>query len=229
MKKFKDKSLTHLSAALFYSALQAFTNRVDVLKSVNDHLSGMIDQLVTLWARYDESYKNLLKSELGKGISELDAERDRLIDLLLSIAELWEQQVDNEVFYKHGRHLCQVFRDFDLHAGESVELENHKIFEMEKVLRASVVLTDAVQAMGLTALNVQLNELNCAIADMTRKDPHTQIVLLVDGTKSARKALNDHYCGMIRYLNAFQELNPDPAITQAAIAYNGDIGKRLNF
>ena len=225
MAKFNEKTLGHFPLAFFYSAMQSFDAR---LAAVNTSLARFLEMRAEehrLFLVFDEAYRRSLKSQSTKTIGDLDKIRDKIGFVIERVAKLWDEKLDfDDTLNIHGRRVAQVFKDFSYRGEEALVAQNAKIHNIEQVF-AGADLTADLAAMGLTELNTRFAQLTTQIELLMSQRNEEQAVIIVGELKAAREALDAQYRAFITYLNAVQELQPEEAISQAAMFYNQDLQK----
>ena len=222
--KFSDKALSVYPMAFYFSAVEAFLHRIEVVDYGVERFVGMRNEYVVLFKAFDKAYKRSQKSALTDQIRDLDQERDHYALVMQRVAELWGEKLDDESLAVHGRRVAQVFRDYSFRTSEALVAENAKVYNMEQVF-SDRQLTADLQMMGLTELNRRLENRTGQIEQLMSQRNEERSDVVVGELKAARESLDLHYRAFLTYLNAVQELEPVDALSQAAQYYNADLAK----
>lgn len=222
--KFSEKMLSNLPMAYFFSATQAFKERIAMAEFAQERFVKMRTEYYDLFAAFDEAYKRSQKSMLTAKIGDLDAVRDRYAYVIQNVAELWGEKLPDEDLATHGRRVAQVFASYGFRTREALVAENAKIHNIEQAF-STREMTTALETMGLADLNRRLTSITDEIEHLMSQRNEEKSEVVTGELKAAREKLDLHYRAFITYLNAVQELQPDPTLSKAAQFYNADLEK----
>ena len=169
----------------------------------------------------DDAYRRSQASMETKPIGDLDDERDIYGMVMENVAKQW-MRLPNESMAVRGRRVAQVFKDLDFRASEAITAENGKIFNMEQRF-AEAQLVEDLAAMGLTAINTELNRLTQLIETKIGERDDEKAERVKGELKAARDAMDTAYQNFVKMVNALvltgaaSEL--EPLVAQLNSAY----------
>ncbi|MCR5697988.1 MAG: hypothetical protein K6G73_13540 [Marinilabiliaceae bacterium] len=216
-------SVSKYDNALYYSLITAIDERMTAYKGTEKQLTELASSFHTSCERYSAAYKQSTKSFLTETIAEKDAARDKITQVIETVAQNWSELPDDDDALR-GRHICQPFKDFGYRRREALLAQNSKWQNIAQVFAKADQAAD-LAAMGLTTLVQKANTLTQEIADLMAQRNEDQSTYMVGEMKSARAESESIYPQLMQYINAVLLISPTDALEQTAQYIQQDINK----
>ncbi len=216
-------SVSKYDNALYYSLISAIDERMTAYKGTEKQLTELASSFHTSCERYAAAYKQSTKSFLTDTIAQKDSARDKITQVIESVAQNWAELPDEDDALR-GRHIYQPFKDFDYRRREALLAQNSKWQNIAQVFAQAEQSAD-LAAMGLTTLVQKANTLTQEIANLMTQRNEDQSAYIVGEMKAARSESEAIYQQLMQYINAMLVVSPTDALEQTAQYIQQDINK----
>lgn len=149
--------------AFHVAAMRTTDDRNSALETENQQWLTMATEFHTRFRALDDAYQRSMMSFSTQTIATKDEERDIYGQVIEQVAKQWARLPDDSLAI-HGRRVYQVFQDIGFRATEALVAENEKITNIEQRLSGELALEQALNTMGLTAVNQRFRTLTQEMA-----------------------------------------------------------------
>lgn len=223
MTQIQFPSVSKYDNALYYSLITAIDERMTAYKGSEKQITDLASLFHQSCERYAAAYKQSTKSFLTETIAEKDAARDKITQVIETVAQNWSELPDDDDALR-GRHICQPFKDFGYRRREALLAQNSKWQNIAQVFAKADQAAD-LAAMGLTTLVQKANTLTQEIADLMAQRNEDQSTYMVGEMKAARTESETLFLQLMQYMNALLVISPTEALEQTAQYIQQDLNK----